>query len=580
VFVLLAVLAFLPAAPWSSTTLFGCVCSDPPQQVWFLSWIPHVIMSGGNPFYSTLIDSPSGANMLVNTSMMLLSLVLAPVTWLLGPVAAANIGMRLAFAASSVSAFVVLRRWNLCWPAAFVGGLMYGFSPYMIGQATAHLQMAFVVVPPIWLFALERFLSRRWTARRTGLWLGVLAVIQFFISVDVLASLLLMSVAGLVMLAIIYRHDVKARAADVLRVIGWAGLVSVPLLAFPAGYLLAGPGGSAGPQQSLASLDSLSADLLSVVVPTRLQAFAPESWIALGSSFVGGSVWENGEYLGIPLLLLLTGIVAWQRRSRLTIGVAAAGAAAFILTLGPSLTVDGHATWVTLPFDVLSHLPLLRDELPIRYSLYVQLAAAVLIAIGLDRAVTFLWTTERDRERRVVGAVLLTALCVAGLLPLLPALPYEPVQTNAPPFFAVDAARDIPYESNVLIYPYPIFPNDQAMLWQAASGLSFRLVGGYMYTKTTTGMVTLFPPTLSPATVQLTFSDAFSGSGDQGLPPGTSQSEAANALREFIGRYEISAVVVVPIGVSPGTVVDIVEQATGTTPEHVGGVLLWRVGSS
>jgi len=38
--------------------------------------------------------------MVVNTSIMFLSLLLAPITFLLGPVAALNVGMRLALAAS------------------------------------------------------------------------------------------------------------------------------------------------------------------------------------------------------------------------------------------------------------------------------------------------------------------------------------------------------------------------------------------------------------------------------------------------------------------------------------------------
>jgi hypothetical protein len=576
---LLAALAFAPVVPWSSTQIFGCACYDTPQQIWFMSWVPHLITSGGNPLYTTYLNAPGGANMMVNTSMMFLSALLAPITFLLGPVAALNVGMRLALAASGLAAFGVLRTWHVRWPIALMGGVMYGFSPYMIGQANGHLQMAFVALPPLWLLAWERLLGRHWSARRAGLWLGVLAVVQFFIAIDVLASLLVMTASGLAVLAVVYRHQVMQRWKEVLRTAAYAAVVAVPLLALPAYYLLAGPGSLPGPQQPVPILDGLRADVLSLVVPTSLQRFGPASWIALGSGFGGGNLSENGEYLGIPLVLLLIALVVWQRRSRIVVAIAGLGVVAFVLSLGPRLIFDGHNTLIPLPFEVLSHLPLLRDQIPFRYSLYIQLAAAMLLALGVDAGVTAVRQRYPTGRRWRAGAAAAALICLVGLAPLWPVLPYRSENTGVPSFFTGSDAQRIPAGSNVLTYPYPAFPYDQAELWQAVTNLRFRLVGGYIYTPTSTGG-TLIPPTLAPAAVQALLADAMWGtSGDHGLPPGTTLSSAAAALRTFLHRYGVSAVIVDQFGAYPDTVAQVTTAATGHGPQSVGGVLFWSTAS-
>jgi hypothetical protein len=575
----LGALAFFPVVPWSSSQLFGsCTCGDSLMQVWFMSWVPHVLTSGGNPFFTNVIAAPHGASMLMNTTFMFVSLLLSPVTLTLGPVAALNLMMRLAFAGSALALFTALRQWGLRWPTAFLGGLVYGFSAYMISQGTNHPEMAFVVIPPLWLLAWERLLTRNWTPRRAGLWLGAMAVIQFFISIDVLSTLGVMTIVGLALVAVMRRHDIRERVSDLVRAAGYACLVAVPLLAVPIYYMLAGPGSFSGPEQPLSILVSYRADALSVVVPTSLQRLGPSDWIALGSSFAGGNLTENGEYLGIPLVVALLAILVWQRRSRLVITLALLGAVAYVLTLGTSLSVDGHSTWIRLPYDVLSHLPIFQDEIPIRYSLYLQLAAASVLAIGADRGLTWVLLRWEGGGRRL-GTTLLALACAASVIPLWPALPYPSSNVNVPPVFTAHGLVGVPTSGAVLAYPYPVSPYDQAMLWQAVAGLNFRLFGGYIYTAAPSGTGGLGTPILTPSSVQTFFSDAALGEGDRGLPTGMSASSVAADLRAFLARYGVAAVVVQEFGAYPGTVASVVTAATGENPQHVGDVLLWRLTS-
>ena len=48
---------------------------------------------------------------------------------------------------------LVLRRWTNWWPAAFVGGLLYGFSAYET-TGNPHLFVVFVPLPPIFFLLL------------------------------------------------------------------------------------------------------------------------------------------------------------------------------------------------------------------------------------------------------------------------------------------------------------------------------------------------------------------------------------------------------------------------------------------
>ena len=64
-------------------------------------------------------------------------------TWIWGPVASLNVASTITPALTAFTAFVVIRRWVSWTPAAFVGGLLYGFSPFILSSLEfAHLMTA------------------------------------------------------------------------------------------------------------------------------------------------------------------------------------------------------------------------------------------------------------------------------------------------------------------------------------------------------------------------------------------------------------------------------------------------------
>src|SRR5664280_1684170 len=180
--------------------------------VWFLRWIPFALTHAHNPFFTTFGNYPFGVNLLTNTSVPLLGLVGAPVTLLFGPTASYNLWCTVALAGSATAGYLFARRWTSWRPAAWVCGLLYGFSPYEVAQSHGgHLNLTFAVFPPLILLATHEVVVRRQRAPLTaGVVLGLLVVAQFFVSSEVLASTLVVDAVCIIAILVMGRRSVRA----------------------------------------------------------------------------------------------------------------------------------------------------------------------------------------------------------------------------------------------------------------------------------------------------------------------------------------------------------------------------------
>ncbi|MBC7375413.1 MAG: hypothetical protein H7323_15610 [Frankiales bacterium] len=125
-----------------------------------------------------------------------------------------------------------------------------------------------------------------------------------------------------------------------------------------------------------------------------------------------------------------------------------------------------------LPFSVVTALPVLHNLAAVRFSLYVVLCAALVLAVGLDR----LHATGALRSRWLVPVA---GLC---LLALLPTWPYSYEKSDTPAYFTSSAVEQVPAGSLALTFPVPRFPTSAPMLWQAQADYRYRSVGGYVIT--------------------------------------------------------------------------------------------------
>jgi hypothetical protein len=476
---------------WSThpTTTGSCGCGDPSLFTWFLEWPAYALRHGQNPLHSTALFHPSGINLLSNTSVLVIGVVLAPVTWLFGPVATLNVALTLAPALSALGAFWLIRRWVAFAPAAFVGALVFGFSPFVISDlAVAHLMTATLVMVPLWVGALDELLLRQ---RRSPLWmgvgLGVVGAVEFFISTEMTVILTLCTLLGLALLVghglVVDRGALARHARHAAPGVGLAALVFVVLCAYPAWYALAGPSHLPG--------------LVWPAIP-YFGGFVVKSFFSAPTRH--STLLELGGYFGHPLpspayvgwsvvAVLAAGLVAFRRDRRLWFF-----AAMIFLTAALSLGRGRHPSRSWVPWDLFVHLSVLENVIEQRFVLIMYLAIGAMLAIVIDRVRFASWPAPGVRRARhasgearaspgsrvlhwVAAAAVAAAALVPMALPFVPDLPYATRAITLPPWFTRVGAHLSP-RAVVLTYPPPFSGIQSSMTWQAVDRMQFDQAGG------------------------------------------------------------------------------------------------------
>ncbi len=509
----LAGLAFWPVWTHWSAQLNGCNCWDQVALEWWVRWTPSALAHGHSVFVTNYLDGPGGINMMWNTSVPALGAAAAPLTETVGVVHAMAIVLTLSLALSASTMFVLLRRWVGWWPAAWIGGLVYGFSAFAVEEAgVGRLIFAFAAIPPLIVLALDKLRRREWSALTCGAVVGVLGALQLLVSEEILAITAILLGLALIVLGVRHHREVLARRADVLKALAASAVGFVVLAGYPLWVQFTGADRINGPPQSRAQIALFSSDLLSLITPGKAQWLDPGWTRTITDGFGASLASEVTEYVGLPLLVFAIATVVVLRRRTLVRVFAGVAVASFALSLGPRLLVDNHDTGVPGPYVVLTHLPIVGDIIPSRFALGLWFSLAVLFAVGLTevRARLEQYTVRRRQapnagaperlpssvpRRRTTNGVAgwgaaLLGLCI--LLPTMPNWPYGQRPADVPAFFNSAAVHAVPAGSLALTYPYPLSSTAWPMLWQADAGMRFRMLGGYVIAPDPHGNATVF----------------------------------------------------------------------------------------
>ena len=542
---------------------------DLSTDAWFLDWVGYAVIHLHNPLVTDWGNYPYGVNAITNLSMPLLGVLGLPVTLAFGAFVTTTLLFTLAFPLSALSAYVLISRWVRWRPAAFGGGLLYGFSPYLAAQGGSHLNLVFVPLPPLIFGVLGHIASGR--ARRAWVWgtvLALLCVAQFLISAEILVSTVIVGAIGLFIAAAVNRAGARDRWKSAARAIGIASAITGLLLAYPLWLLTAGPARISGPVQ-LTSL--YRGNLLAPLIPDSSMHFRVTGWLPLANTF-SGTTSENGLYIGLPLLvILIAGAIALRHRPVMKVA-ALTTIAAFIVSLGSRLTV-GRYVWtaVPLPEAALTHIPILDNTIAARYSLYVVLGAAVIFALTIE-ALRERLTRERPHEdgrrsAQAAGAVCAALTCLA-LLPLVPAWPYWARVTQVPRYFSSALVTRVPQGSVAVLYPFPAAEGAIPMLWQVAADMRFKSPGGRFVIPAPGSVGT-------PASDRQTLvGQTLSQLADGQMPALTPTLRLA--LRAQLRSWDVHAVLVEPTGRRPGLVMPFFAWLLGRPPDtRSGGINAW-----
>ena len=573
-FVAAAVLVFSAAWKAPATTIIG-VGGDPLLAIWFMRWVPFAISHGFNPLLTDYLDYPQGVNLMWNTAAPLLGLVFWPVTDRFGPIVAYNLAETLALASSAWLAYLAFGRYIGSTVAAAVGGLLFGFSPYMISHSLGHpsLTVAFTVPLMLLLFD-DLFVRQRRPVLVVGGLLGLLAVTQLLISEELLAAEAIIVLAGVAILAALHRDLVRPKVPYAAKALGSAAAVFLLLAAVPLAFQFFGPRRVTG---SVWGINSYVSDLLSFIVPTRLQALAPPAAFQLSDHF-SANVYEWSAYLGLPLIgVLAFAALRHGRRDVVRFAVLMAGFIA-LLSMGPLLNVAGHTTpipvaalvlglspvitrvthsrllvWAfLLLWATLALAPIANDLLPGRLTIFLFLFGGLLVATLLQQA-----PSEPRARIAVIGLTLL------ALIALLPRQPFPSTPAPLPSFMTSSAVNQIPEGSVALVAPFAYdWRLTDLMLWQAESGMRFRMPEGFVWIPGPSH--TPLPSPLGDAMAKIA-----TGKGPVPVSDATRQD-----LRNDLDRWRVSSVLVGPMA-HRDQMIGFFSDLIGRPPVENGGVYLW-----
>ncbi len=434
---------------------------DPGLFVWLLAWWPHAIRNHLNPILTSAVFAPGGANIAWGLQDPLAMLLLMPLTIVSGPIVAHNVLMLMAPGLAGWATFVLCRHLARDFSPAWLGGYIFGFSPYMLGGMAGHEHAVLVFPLPLAAYVVLRRLAGEISARRMTAALAALIVIQAGCFIEGLATGAVVGGLALSLALLFGSPDARQRLWSLIVPMAEAwilgGIILLPLLYYMFAY---------GFERGVIFSPWLySADLLGPIIPSPLNALGRIAALARIAALFRTNLFEAGAFISPPLLLVAGDYARSRWRTPQGRLICDLLIIACVLALGPWLQIAGRTT-IGLPWLALSNLPLLNKALPARLSVYVFLILATIVA---------LWFSSSALSAR--GKWVLASTIVLCGLPNLSAN-YWVRSVYLPPFFSTGTYRNYlrPGET-VLVLPFGW--QSESMLWQASTGMYFNLAGGY-----------------------------------------------------------------------------------------------------
>ena len=545
-YAVLATVIFDPLSPWTGDYLSRAGIGDPAQMVWFLAYTPHALAHGLDPFWSNLIDYPTGVNLADNTSVPLLGVLAWPVTATLGPVSAFNLLLRLGIFLSASSLFLVLHRWVASRFACFIGGLLFGFGPYIVGQSISntHINLLFVPLFPLLVLVVDEIVARQcWSWKTAGVALGLLASAQMMIAPELLSDFGVVALVVLIFLAFRYRNQVRSHLAYAIRAVVESLVIYLVLCGFQIWTMLFGKGHLHGAVYAVSHLQSFHNSLVELFLPTQQQLLTTAR-LSNTLHLPTRDLNELGGYLSIPLavVLVLTVIFLWRRYLVVPLGIGTL--VAIIISMGSSLKIGN--TNLVLPEKIFTFLPLLKSTVPDRFALLTLLGASMLFAIGIDRALVSIRSKASTAKHLELPALAVVVLVV--LVAMAPRLPIREQRLIWPTTIGGEIAAHVASGAVVLTYPYPMPPLNQAMAWQAEANFSFHLLGGYATVPNPQGDGQEWPLLQRPSEIQ-----SYLGRlelGHRSRFPKVAKPTNATELCAYVREYGVTDFVIFKTGIN------------------------------
>lgn len=448
----------------------GQNATDQALYEWFLAYDTG-FWRGDFSLVTDRLNSPDGVNLLANTTVIAIGIVLTPITLLFGAPVTFALLVPLNLAGTAFGWYLLfVRTLGAGRFAAIVGAAFCGFAPGMISQSNAHMHITAQWLVPAMVWAVVRMwraaaAGDRRRALTSGYWLAGLVTLQVFIGEETLFLTALTLIFVVLVYGALRRPD---RSSISLFLIGMATATATAtvLLAAPLLVQFAGrqsvPDGPFSPAYFYADLASFPA-----FSPLSI-AGTPEA-LRLSTGYT-----ELNTFLGWPLLLVTAMAVVWLRRNALAVACAVAALVMCAFSLGPEIVIARERTGIPGPYRLLHGLPVVDGALPMRFALAAIPLIAVVLVLAIERVRAAGPSASPWLRFGVPGVAL------AALLPLVPTPLPSVARPPIPRFYSEGHWRDCAPEGGVIV-PVPLAtpPEPNPMRFAVAADVAFSMPEGF-----------------------------------------------------------------------------------------------------
>ena len=440
-------------------TKFFIPSSDSEFFTWLLNWWPYSIVHHLNLFQTNYIWFKHGYDVLWLTSSPFLGLLMSPITLALSAVVSFNLLVILSPVFNAAAMFYLLYYLSRRIAPSLIGGYIFGFSSFVISELFGHTQLYFLAfIPLIILIIIARFnhhLSKKWFLILSSL----LLVCQFLVSLEIITTFL----SFLLLFSILMFLFIKAYREKIIKIFKEyivSGLIALVVLS-PVLYSMLTNYKYVSSQ--INSPVFFSINLLNFIIPTKIAYFGGNLFNHISSHFTG-NMSEQGGYLTIPLILIILFYLKsnWSKTITKVLGLMTL--IVMVASLGPSLHISGVDNRIDLPWIIIDHIPILKQALPSRTTVYIFFLASI---------ITVLWLSQKSKA---VVSWIKYLLALSVIILLIPNLGGSAAWQSIPtPQYFKNISQVVPTTSNQSLLILPYGRTGEGAYLQYVSKLSFKL---------------------------------------------------------------------------------------------------------
>jgi hypothetical protein len=198
-------------------TLLASPGRDTGVYIWNLWVFRHEIVEHGRfPFYtSEILALSSGAPLTLHNYTSLANIIAFPLLPILGTIATFNVLVIASGVTSAYAAFILFRRLCGDTSAAWAGGLLFGFSPFMTARSTDHFSLAQSAALPAFVLMMDRVREQPTTGRAAAA--GAMVAVAFLCDPYYAVYCLLIAAYAAVWIALTVQRGAARAAPATLR---------------------------------------------------------------------------------------------------------------------------------------------------------------------------------------------------------------------------------------------------------------------------------------------------------------------------------------------------------------------------